>query len=255
MLQHQRTGSANAQSAKKSIVLIHGLLGSHDVFSRVVPLLADEYEVITLDLPGHGGSPVPPGVSTMRDAAQEVVDTLTELGVEKPIIVGHSWGGYVLAELLANFPQTLQAAAIIYSQPYADPPDKQQARTDAIARFENEPWQDVVRDLFPVYVADYDPPEVFEEAIAISTQASVDGARFALTTIRDRADNAQAILDHPEIPVLFVSGTDDGAMPPIPLQAPHVQHVETRSGHMGPMTVPGELTRILKAWIGQVVPA
>ncbi|WP_194291362.1 alpha/beta fold hydrolase [Cumulibacter manganitolerans] len=243
MLQYQRTGSG------RPVVLIHGLLGSHDIFSRVVPLLADEYEVITLDLPGHGGSPLADGVETMRDAAREVVDTLAAAGVQHPVIVGHSWGGYVLAEILGSFPDVPAAAAIIYSQPYADPPEKQRARTEAIARFESEPWDDVVRDLFPVYVADYDPPEIFEELIAITEQASVPGARFALTTIRDRADHSQTVLDHPEIPVLFVSGTDDGAMPPIPLDAPHVQHAETESGHMGPMTVPDELVRILKRWI------
>ena len=246
MLQHQRTGSG------RPLVLIHGLLGSHDTWSRVVPLLADEYDVITVDLPGHGGSPVPPGVETMRDAAKEVVDTITSLAVHKPVIVGHSWGGYVAAEIIASFPRSLAAAAIVYSQPYADPPDKQQSRTDAIRRFETEPFEDVVRDLFPVYVADYDPPEIFEEAIAISRQSDLEGARFALTTVRDRADHAQTIVEHPQIPVLFVSGTDDAAMPPIRLQAPHVQHVEIVSGHMGPMSVPEELTRILKDWLAQL---
>ena len=246
MLQHQRTG------AGPSIVLIHGLLGSHDIFSRVVPLLADEYDVITLDLPGHGGSEVAPGVATMRDAADQVAQTLTQLGVVDPVIVGHSWGGYVTCELIASHPTSLRAAAIIYSQPYADPPEKQQGRTDAIARFENEPWEDVVRDLFPVYFADYDPPELFEEAVEITKQASVDGARFALTTIRDRADHSTTIEQTTQIPVLFVSGSDDAAMPDIPLDAPHVSHHETRSSHMGPMTVPDELARVLKQWIAQL---
>lgn len=246
MLQHQRTGSG------RTVVLIHGLLGSHDIFSRVVPLLADEYDVVTLDLPGHGGSEVPAGVETMPDLAREVAETLDALGVADPIVIGHSWGGYATCELIASQPQALRAAAIIYSQPYADPPDKQQGRTDAIKRFETEPWDDVVRDMFPVYFADYDPPELFEEAIEITKQASVDGARFALTTIRDRADHSGTILEHPEIPVLFVSGTEDAAMPDIDLQAGHITKVETRSSHMGPMTVPDELARILKEWIASL---
>jgi len=223
-------------------------LGSQQIFRRVVPLLADQYEVITVDLPGHGGSDVPAGAHEMYDAAAEVADTITGLKLKNPIVVGHSWGGYVTAELIASFPQRVGAAAIIYSQPYADPPEKQQARTDAIKRFENEPWDDVVNDLFPVYVADYDPPEIFDEMAAITKEASVEGARFALTTIRDRADRSEAILAHPEIPLLFVSGTDDGAMPPITLQAPHIEHAETHSGHMGPMSAPDDLARILKDW-------
>lgn len=246
MLQHQRTGSG------RPLVLIHGLLGSQEIWSRVVPLLAGDYEVITVDLPGHGGSPIPPGVQTMRDAAKEVVDTIASLDVGRPVVVGHSWGGYVTAEIIAAFPRSLAAAAIVYSQPYADPPDKQQARTEAIRRFETEPFEDVVRDLFPIYVADYDPPEILAEAIAISKQAGADGARFALSTVRDRADHAQTILDNPQIPVLFVSGTDDAAMPPIPLQAPHIQHRELVSGHMGPMTVPEELARVLTRWVARL---
>lgn len=246
MLQHHRTGSG------KPVVLIHGLLGSQQSFSRVVPLLADECEVITVDLPGHGGSEVPPGAHTMQDAAREVAATIAALEVEQPIVVGHSWGGYVTAELIASFPQALSAAAIIYSQPYADPPEKQQARADAIIRFENEPWMDVVRDLFPVYAAPYDLPEMLEEVMELTQATSVDGARFALMAIRDRADRSEAILAHPEIPVLFVSGTDDASMPPIELQAPHIEHAEIRSGHMGPRTVPEELVRVLKDWVGRL---
>jgi 3-oxoadipate enol-lactonase len=246
MLQHQRTGSG------KPIVLIHGLLGSQQSWDRVVPLLADEFEVVTIDLPGHGGSEVPAGMSTMQDAARAVADTIAELGLDAPVVVGHSWGGYVAAELIASFPQSLSAAAIVFSQPYADPPEKQQARAEAITWFENEPWEDVVRDLFPIYVADYDPPEILEEAIAVSKQASVDGARFALTTIRTRADHASTILDTPQIPVLFVSGTDDASMPPITVDGPHIEHVEVHASHMGPRTVPDELVRILKKWCAQL---
>lgn len=246
MLNFQRTGSGPA------LVLIHGLLGSHDIFGRVVPLLAAEYDVIAIDLPGHGGSPVPAEPYTMRAAAAEVVDTLEQLGVHKPIIVGHSWGGYVLAEIIASYPGALSAAAIIFSQPYADPPEKQAQRAAAIERFESEPWEVVVRDIFPVYVADYDPPEIFEEAVEITKQTTVEGARFALTTIRDRVDRAPAIADTPQIPVLFLSGTDDGAMPSITLQAPHVRHSEVLSGHMGPMSAPDEVVAELKVWIASL---
>ena len=82
-----------------------------------------------------------------------------------------------------------------------------------------------------------------------ATPDSVAGARFALTTVRDRADHAGTIRATPEIPVLFVSGKDDRAMPPITLEAPHVQHHEIRSSHMGPLTVPDELARVLTDWL------
>lgn len=94
-LHHHRTGTG------EPLVLIHGL-GSHwQMWTPVLAPLAAHHDLIALDLPGFGQSPMPPpqtpaGVDSL---ATLVTDFLTELGVQRPHVAGNSLGGMVALEL------------------------------------------------------------------------------------------------------------------------------------------------------------
>jgi pimeloyl-ACP methyl ester carboxylesterase len=74
------------------LVLLHGLFGSARNWGAVQKALAGEYRVVALDLRNHGASPHGPG---MRYAAQaeDIAETLTALGIESAVVLGHSMGG------------------------------------------------------------------------------------------------------------------------------------------------------------------
>jgi pimeloyl-ACP methyl ester carboxylesterase len=89
MLEHTRTGSG------PPIVLLHGIGMDRSVWDPVVPLLAREYEVIAVDLPGFGASAPPSGPPTVAALAAAV----EELGLERPHVAGNSLGGGIALEL------------------------------------------------------------------------------------------------------------------------------------------------------------
>jgi pimeloyl-ACP methyl ester carboxylesterase len=94
-LNHHRQGTG------EPLVLIHGL-GSHwQMWEPVLDELAAHHEVIALDLPGFGASPMPPaGTPAGVDSLCELVSAfLSELGVERPHIAGNSLGGMMALEL------------------------------------------------------------------------------------------------------------------------------------------------------------
>jgi len=81
-------------------VLLHGILGSERMWSRVVPLLADHHDVIAPTMLGHRGG----RAASVRPARLEhVVDDmrrlLDELGIEQAHLAGNSLGGRVALEL------------------------------------------------------------------------------------------------------------------------------------------------------------
>jgi pimeloyl-ACP methyl ester carboxylesterase len=83
------------------LVLIHGIGSRLQVWDPVLPYLEPEREVIAIDLPGFGASPMPPhdqppGVETL---ANQVVRFLDELGLERPHFAGNSLGGLLALEL------------------------------------------------------------------------------------------------------------------------------------------------------------
>src|SRR4051812_11475318 len=75
-------------------VLVHGITSSARAWVRVGPALADRYRVYAFDMRGHGDSVHPaPGAYDLRQTADDTAAFIQELGLEHPLLIGHSWGG------------------------------------------------------------------------------------------------------------------------------------------------------------------
>jgi pimeloyl-ACP methyl ester carboxylesterase len=88
----------------RPVVLIHGTPGSYqDYMLGVVERLAESYHVLAFDRPGHGYSERHDSVQTTVEVQARIIrDALQKIGIEKPVLVGHSWGGsLVLAAAVA----------------------------------------------------------------------------------------------------------------------------------------------------------
>jgi pimeloyl-ACP methyl ester carboxylesterase len=91
---HERTGRGSP------LVLLHPLGADRHIWDPLVPLLAPRRDLITIDLPGFGGSPALEGrLPTPRALAVAVAEHLEAMGVERPHVAGNSLGGWVALEL------------------------------------------------------------------------------------------------------------------------------------------------------------
>ena len=99
-LAYSRCGSG------EPLVLLHGLGSSRSAWLPVLPILAERFDVIAVDLPGFGDSePLPTGFEPNPAAlAAAVADTLTRLGVDTAHVAGNSLGGWIALELAALWP-------------------------------------------------------------------------------------------------------------------------------------------------------
>lgn len=79
------------------VVLLHGAFGaSQDWSATIMDTLAAGHRVIAFDRPGHGYSQRVPGrVNDPRVQAEAIRAALHELRIERPVLVGFSWGGTV----------------------------------------------------------------------------------------------------------------------------------------------------------------
>ncbi|MEV5833822.1 alpha/beta hydrolase [Nocardia sp. NPDC052112] len=75
----------------KPIVLLHGFEGSVHWWDRLVPLLADTYRVIRVDLLGFGCTTGEPGFD-QRSQSEMLTAVLERLDITDATAVGHSWG-------------------------------------------------------------------------------------------------------------------------------------------------------------------
>lgn len=75
-------------------VLVHGITSSALSWVRVGPALADRYRVFAFDMRGHGDSVRPAwGAYSLDHTARDTAAFIEALGLERPLLIGHSWGG------------------------------------------------------------------------------------------------------------------------------------------------------------------
>jgi len=77
-----------------SALLLHGITSSAQSWVRVGPVLANRYRVYALDMRGHGDSIKPSkGAYSLRHSADDAAAFIDILHLERPLLMGHSWGG------------------------------------------------------------------------------------------------------------------------------------------------------------------
>lgn len=97
-------------SAAPVLVLLHGFSSNQDSWTAVTAALADRHRVVTYDRPGFGLTRLPEDVAArrrLRSPAGEVstvLGLLDHLGVEQAVLVGHSMGGAIAAEVTLAAP-------------------------------------------------------------------------------------------------------------------------------------------------------
>ena len=105
------------ESAKQTMVLIHGFTGSHEGFQYLEPLLPDIHLIIP-DLPGFGISDLPNQSNWSIDGIAALTNQLVaSLNLtEPPILLGHSMGELVASSMIHQQP-TLYASQVILISP------------------------------------------------------------------------------------------------------------------------------------------
>lgn len=102
------------------VVLIHGANGALGDWAAVTALLQDRFRVLAVDRPGHGYSSRPgPGPWTATEQAAALRAALRALKVERPILVGFSWGGTVATAYALDHPDAV-AGVVTSGAPFAD---------------------------------------------------------------------------------------------------------------------------------------
>ena len=81
------------------VVLLHGGGANAGLFMPTMELLAEKYTAVAPDLPGFGGTPEPPGVWSVDDYTDFTIRFIERLGLQKVILLGHSFGGRVIIKL------------------------------------------------------------------------------------------------------------------------------------------------------------
>ena len=146
------------------MLLLHGGLGSIDMFAPVLPTFARARTVVAVDLQGHGRSSLGERPIRLQHIADDMSEILTQLGYDSVDAVGYSLGAGVALHLAARHPERVRRLVIIsagYSQDgfYPEMLPQQAAVSGAIA--------DTLKEtpMYKSYVAVAPHPEDFPKLL------------------------------------------------------------------------------------------
>jgi pimeloyl-ACP methyl ester carboxylesterase len=100
------------------LLLLHGGLGSIDMFAPVLPILAKGREVIGVDLYGHGRTALTDRPVSLIDMGDDLATVLTELGYDQVDVLGYSMGGGIGLRLAIQHPEKVRRL-VVASAPFA----------------------------------------------------------------------------------------------------------------------------------------
>jgi pimeloyl-ACP methyl ester carboxylesterase len=241
-----------------AIVCVHGLGGSSNTFTPLMPAMA-RHRVVRVDLPGSGRSQQAEGALDIDRYVATLLEICERLKISRAHWVGHSMGNIVLQHIAVSQPRRVASLAMF--GPLITPPDA--ARTAIRARAakarEGLPgMQEIAQALLQASIS-ADTSERLPIAVAFVRESLMrqDGEAYA-RSCEALAAAQPAAVESIESPVLLVTGDEDGVAPPqaVRAMADRLHRAASkrvvvlpRCGHWTPIERPEECGRALREFL------
>jgi 3-oxoadipate enol-lactonase len=194
------------------VLVLAGSLGSTvEMWRPQLPVLTERFRVVRIDLRGHGGSPVTPGDYQVADLADDALELLDDLGLDRVDWCGLSLGAMVGMHLASETPERIGRLTLCCTSAHFPDPTVWQQRIAAVDASGTAGIAEAVvaRWFTPGWAAAH--PDVVGEAEAMVAGTSDEGYRGCCAALAawDHRDRLLAIT----APTLVVAGADDLATP------------------------------------------
>lgn len=241
-----------------AVLLVQGLGYPSDMWHRLLPVLARQRRVLTLDNRGVGRTGVPPGPFDITDLAADALAVLDAAGEQQADVIGVSMGGLVVQELALARPGRVRSLVLGCTHP---------GGTDAV-------FTDEARELLGGR-AGMSPDEAAEASVPFVYAASTPRTRIDEDLAVRRAVPTQpagylaqlgGAIGHPgtghrlpglDVPTLVVHGTADRLVPVengrfVAAAVPGARlHLLEGAGHIFWTDQPDETMTLLLSWLGR----
>jgi pimeloyl-ACP methyl ester carboxylesterase len=243
-----------AEGSGAALVLVHGFAEDSSIWSEQASL-AQHCRLLLPDLPGSGGSEA--DAFSMEDLAEAIKAVLDAEGIERCTLVGHSMGGYAALAFAERWPERLNGLGLFHSTAYADTEEKIATRRKGISFIRERGAAAFLKASIPNL---YSPktreqkPELVEKQVAGATEFGAEALIGYYEAMIARPDHMD-VLKEAKIPVLFVLGRNDNAVPLTDgLAQCHVPqcaqvHLLEDAGHMGMRECPGSANEYLNSFL------
>lgn len=244
------------------VVFLHGYPLTHEIFLPALEHISRTHHVYLLDLPGYGlsrGQEVP---QTLGGFAEAVHEFLTARFRAPVAVLGHSFGGYVLLELLRTHPRDVGSIILADTRSQPDSPEARDKRLETARQLEAAEKRldpaEVSRALFAPATLTRAPSLVrqVQDVVAGVPSRTVI---WSLRAIAGRTD-LTPVLAEVRVPALVLWGEEDHLIPPEQSRSmvPHLRGCQTAvisgAGHLPFLEAPEDFSRAALRFLEGVGP-
>ena len=198
-----------------AIVLLHGYVGDGlGTWGRQLETLSDGFTVVAWDAPGFGSSFDPPESFTLADYADSLAAFIERVGLERPHVVGMSFGGGLAIELYRRHPHVPRS--LVLASAYAGwtgslPPEVVEFRLNQALKLADLPPEQLVKAIVPTLFSPAAPKALVDRFAASMLEFHPAGLR---ATARSFANaDLRGVLPQIDVPTLLVYGSEDERAP------------------------------------------
>ena len=179
----------------QTLVFLHGWGQNIEMMTPVANSFQEEYDVIVVDLPGHGRSEEPTNVLLLDDFVKYIKSLLDTLKVTKPILIGHSFGGKISLLYASKYEVE---KLILFGSPFKKEIEKLSFKTKILKELKKVPGLNKLENFAKKHIGSTD----YRNASPIMREILVQHVNYDITT------EVQKI----SCPTLLVWGTNDEAV-------------------------------------------
>lgn len=231
-----------------ALVFLHYYGGSSRTWSRVTEALPDLYRIVATDHRGWGDSDAPSQGYRIADLADDAEGVITELGLQRYVLVGHSMGGKVAQLIASRRPNGLEGLILVAPSPPSPTLLSDEQRATLSGAYQSRESVEFVID--NVLTAKPLDAALREQVIEDSLKGAPQ-AKAAWPDIAMREDITAAATSI-NVPTVVISGELDQVDQVGTLQSellpliPHAaMHILPGIGHLSPLEAPTEVAQLI----------
>jgi pimeloyl-ACP methyl ester carboxylesterase len=170
-------------AAQQPLVFVHGYLGGSAQWAEQVKALSGHFEVITPDLPGFGRNNHLQAPERIAEFAAYVLNELDQQGIERFHLLGHSMGGMIVQEMVAQAPTRVDKLVLYGTGPLGVMPGRFETIAESKQRLIRDGIEATARRIAAKWFIGGESGQGYAGCAAIAVQASHQAGLAALSAM------------------------------------------------------------------------
>ena len=198
-----------------TILFLHGFCESSTIWTSFEEALHLDYEIVLIDLPGHGLSKITNSEFTIDEVARDIHSLLKENHIHEYFVIGHSLGGYIALALADLFSSAITGFGLFQSSTFADDKQKKLLRGKVKSYVEEHGVASFTDTFVPTLFAHANKTLLKKEIKILQLEAKKTQPQGVIAfsmAMKSRPDRLH-ILKNFQSPVFIIGGEEDPAVP------------------------------------------